>query len=226
MTIGQEGQFTLDLPPAPARLRRADFILTDANRGDLATIDAWRESGEFALAICGAPSAGKTHLASILAGEMDGDHVAVAEDGGIDVVMGERLFVVDELERLSRPGLLLEAMERARNSKGRIVLVGRGRPTDWAGGLRDLETRLDATPRVDVSPPDEELLQAVILKLFADRQLSVPDRVAAYAAPRLRRRLSAANAFVAAMDKASIAAQAPAGVPLARTVLAGLSEFT
>ncbi|MEO0399593.1 MAG: hypothetical protein AAF224_09270 [Pseudomonadota bacterium] len=214
------GQYPLDLPFGPAKLGRTDFIETPANRLDLPTLDAWAASDEFALAICGAPSAGKTHLASILATEHGGELVTVADDGGIDRVADGALFVIDGVDRLTRPTLLLEAIERARSSAGaRIVVTGRGDPKDWAGGLRDLETRLGALSRLTVSPPDEELLRRVIDKLFTDRQLSVDEKVIDYAAPRLARSLDAARAFVSALDVAAIAGKARISIALARKVI-------
>ena len=60
-------QLGLRLPPAAVRMGRADFVVTEANESDLAFVDAWLGADEPGLVICGAPSAGKSHLASILA---------------------------------------------------------------------------------------------------------------------------------------------------------------
>jgi len=156
---------------------------------------------------------------------LDGEAARVGDEGGLDLAPGETgLFVIDELERLSRPELLLGVLERARHRGGRIVLVGRGRPSDWARGQRDLLTRLDAAPRLEVSPPDEEILRKVIMKLFEDRQIRAPARIADYAAPRLPRRLAAAADFVNAVDAYCREAKAPVSIAAARRVLAPAEE--
>ncbi|MEM6413357.1 MAG: hypothetical protein AAF720_01720 [Pseudomonadota bacterium] len=212
-------QYSLDLPPNPAKMSRADFIFTEANRADLDTLDAWGRSDDFALAICGAPSSGKTHLAAILCEQLVGEMIQVAEDGGIDRVADGPLFIIDGLERLTRPNLLLEAVERARSSCNRLVLVGRGDPKHWAQGLRDLETRLGAISRLTVSPPDEELLGSVMVKLFADLQVSIKENIVAYAVPRLPRSLDATAAYVAQLYDLAVKERKPITIALARRVI-------
>ena len=220
----EEGQLPLDLPVRPPRMTRDDFIVSDANAADLATLDAWLASDAAALAICGAPSSGKTHLAAIAAQSLGADHVYVAEDGGLDHAAGGPAFVIDNLDQLRRPGLLLEAIGKSTQASRRLILVGRGAPAQWAGDLRDLVTRLEAMPRISVSPPDESLLRSVILKLFADRQRRVDPKIAEYAAPRIRRTLDAAARFVDMAEQKAMAKQSAVTVPLAREALAALQD--
>ncbi len=209
-------QLPLDLPAVDRPMRRETFITTAANAGDIATLETWWASAEPALVICGAASSGKSHLAGVLAQDEGADVAAVAQDGGIDQVAGDGLFIIDGLERLSRPTLLLEAIERARTGRGRLALVGRGRPQDWANGLIDLETRLSAIPRIEVSPPDEALLRQIMQKLFADRQVRVDAKVIEYAAPRIRRSLAAAIEFCRAADELALDAGSAVTLAIAR----------
>ena len=46
---------------------------------------------------------------------------------------------------------------------------------DWAIALPDLSSRLGACAHVALAAPDDALLAAVLAKLFADRQVTVPD---------------------------------------------------
>ncbi len=200
-------------------MARRDFIVTDENASDLEMLDAWARSDQQGLAISGAPSSGKTHLATILAHELGGDIFPVGLDGGIDHAADQSLFIIDELERLSRPKLMLECMAQARERGARFVFVGRGAPSDWACGLRDLVTRLEALPRIHTAPPDEHLLRQVMAKLFQERQIKVHPRVIEYAAPRLERSLEAAARFVAAADKVAFADAAAVTVPLAKQII-------
>jgi chromosomal replication initiation ATPase DnaA len=200
-------QFTLGLEPPAARRTRREFVLTETNSHALATLDRWRASGEPLLVITGPPASGKTHLLQILADES-----------------GAEVSVIDDADSTSDPKALLAAVERARETATRLAVAGRGDPGGWAQGLRDLQSRLAAATRIDLVEPDDRLLQAVILKLLADRQLRAGPELAAYAAARLPRTCAAAEAFVAALDAASIAQGAPVGLKLARNVLANLSE--
>ncbi|MEL6370062.1 MAG: hypothetical protein AAFY84_15200 [Pseudomonadota bacterium] len=230
-------QLTLNLPTDIGTMGRGSFLTTPANEPNLALLDAWARSSEQLLVICGAASAGKTHLASILAHERPAQWLATittaalgrepayagsAEDTGHDEAH-DLLTILDPVAEATPPRTLLEFVERLREGRRPLVLVGRGTPIEWAQGLRDLETRLEAAPRIDVSPPDEELLRGVIAKRFKDRQLDVDRKLIEYVAPRLKRTLAAANDFVEAADAAALASKSPISVPLARKVLADLS---
>jgi chromosomal replication initiation ATPase DnaA len=201
---------------------RADFVVTEANAADLEFIDTWFGADEPGIVICGASSAGKSHLASILAESASVGVSMIAEDGGIDVAADDRLLVLDRLERLKRPRLLFDLLSQSKSRGGRVVLVGRGNPVDWADDLKDLRTRLEALPRLVVSPPDEALLVRVIGKLFNDLQVRVDEKVIEYAAPRINRSLASAVAFVALADEAAIAAKSPVTIPIARKAIGNL----
>ena len=51
-----------------------------------------------------------------------------------------------------------------------------------------------------LAAPDIELTEAVLFKLFSDRQLQVEPHVITYIALRIERSLGAARAFVATLD--------------------------
>ena len=63
------------------------------------------------------------------------------------------------------------------------------------------------------------LIQAVLVKLFADRQLRVAPEVVRFLWPRMERSFEAARRLVDALDAASLAAKKEITVPLARQVL-------
>ncbi len=74
-------------------------------------------------------------------------------------------------------------------------------------------------PSVEVRAPDDALIGAVLLKLFADRQLTVGEEVVIYMLHHMERSFAAASRLVAALDAAALAAQRRITVPLVRQVL-------
>lgn len=203
-------QYSLGLAPPPARRSLKDYVVAESNAAALDLLTRWRNSSETALVVSGPPGSGKTHLLSILSEAAGGTGAG-------------SLAVIDDANSRS-PHDLLSQIETARETGGRIALGGSGDPISWAQGLRDLETRLGAATRIDLADPDDALLRAVIIKLFQDRQLRTKGDLAAYAAARLPKTFAAASAFVDAIDAASIAAGAPVGLRLAKSVIDNLSE--
>lgn len=215
-------QLTFDLPAYRQHMSRQDYIETGVTMSHLALLDRWWNTGDSVLAICGAASAGKTHLASIVAAEQSGLWVSV---DAIDDHPGSPdqapLIVIDDVHRVSNRDTLFDLVEAARLGATRLVLTGQGRPGDWGGDLADLVTRLEAAARLEIAPPDEATLFEVITKRFADLQVYVDPRVASYAAPRLRRSFAALEAFVHRANALSYAKKSPITVALAKKALEG-----
>jgi chromosomal replication initiation ATPase DnaA len=59
-------------------------------------------------------------------------------------------------------------------------------------------------PVVRLAAPDIELTEAVLFKLFSDRQLQIEPRVVAYIALRIERSLGAAREIVAMLDNEAL----------------------
>ena len=100
-----------------------------------------------------------------------------------------------------------------------------GRPVAaWSLALPDLRSRLLTAWSVTISPPDDQLLAALLVKQFADRQLRVDAGVVAFLVNRIERSFAGVRAVVAALDRASLRARRPVTMPLARLVLEELES--
>lgn len=80
-------------------------------------------------------------------------------------------------------------------------------PGDLRITLPDLRSRLKALPLATIDPPDDALLRAVLVKLFADRQLSVEPHLVDYVIVRMERSMLAAERFVAEADRRALVLQ-------------------
>src|SRR6202041_2282885 len=81
-----------------------------------------------------------------------------------------------------------------------LLLTSLTSPDTWGLNTPDLFSRLRLAPVVRLAAPDIELTEAVLFKLFSDRQLQVEPHVIAYIALRIERSLGAARELVAALD--------------------------
>ena len=60
-----------------------------------------------------------------------------------------------------------------------------------------------------LTPPDDALLRAVMVKLFADRQLAVEENLVAYLGSHIERSFAAARRAVLALDAEALRRQRP-----------------
>jgi chromosomal replication initiation ATPase DnaA len=81
--------------------------------------------------------------------------------------------------------------------------------------LPDLASRLRALPVVALTAPDDALFRAVLVKLFADRQLAVDESLVSFLANRIERSFAAARAAVAKLDREALRLRRPVNRALA-----------
>ena len=221
-------QLPLHLPHRPA-LGRADFLVAPANELAVAWLDAWPGWPDAALVLHGPAGSGKTHLAAVWqqrSGALALDGAALADGTPPTELLGTSVAAVldgvDSLlghsTRLERQ--LLHLVNHIRESDGFLLLTARTPLAQWPMQLPDLRSRLAAAPAAGLGAPDDQLIAAVLVKLFNDRQLQVRPEVVRYLLPRMERSFAAARRLVAALDDASLAARREITIPLAKTVLA------
>ena len=92
-------------------------------------------------------------------------------------------------------------------------------PRDWGLRLPDLASRVQAAGVTRLAAPDDPLLSAILVKLFADRQIAVSPALIAYLLPRMERSFDAARALVAALDSEALARGTAVTRPLAASLL-------
>ena len=213
-------QLPLDLPHRPA-LGRADFLVAPCNQDAIAWLDRWPRWPAPALALCGPPGSGKTHLAHVFAARAAARFIdpAALTTERVPALLGEaQAAIVDDAAGAPEEPLL-HLYNLLAERGGHLLVAAREPPARWPIALADLRSRLIACPAVAVAAPDEALIGALLIKLFADRQLQVGEGVVAYLALQLDRSFAAAQDAVAALDTAALAEHRRVTVPLARRVL-------
>ena len=220
-------QLALNLPARPS-LGRGDFFVSPSNALAVELLDAWQGWPEGKLALTGPPGSGKTHLAMVWAAETGAAVTAARALHDDDVPELARGSVVVEDADL----LLSDATERALfhlhnlvlASGGRLLLTGQRPPARWPVRLPDLASRVRATALATLEPPDDDLLAAVLGKLFADRQIVPPADLAPWLVSRMERSFAAAQTLVVAIDRQALASRRRVSKGLAAQVLDNLAR--
>jgi len=200
-------QLPLDLGVRPA-YGLEDFIVASSNRAAVAWIDAWPAWPAHGLAVSGPAGAGKTHLGQVWrqrtgARVIAPDRLAAATPP--ELVGDAPALLLDDIGASVAERPLLHLLNHIAELRRFVLIAGREPPARWGVGLPDLASRLAALPQVAIGAPDDALLAAVMGKLFRDRQVPVGREVVDYVLPRMERSLSAAQALVAALDRAALA---------------------
>jgi len=217
----QPRQLAFALPHAES-LSRDDFLEGEANAEALGLIDGWPDWPNRVMLLVGPEGAGKSHLASVW-----------AEEAGARSTMGHALtaatvpgalatgaVVVEDLA----PGsfderALFHLLNLAREDEAYVLITARIAPVAMEIALRDLRSRLRAVPVVQLKAPDDNLFKALIVKLCADRQLSIDENVVTYIASRIERSFAAARRTVELLDSEALRLGRPVTRMLAAELL-------
>jgi chromosomal replication initiation ATPase DnaA len=214
-------QLAFDLP-ARAAFARADFFATPANAAALAAIDGWQGWPSGRMLLTGPAGAGKTHLAHIWAAEAGAETLAAADLARADLpaLADKRAVVIEDAETLPDAAqVALFHLHNMLQGGGHLLITAAAPPRDWPLTLPDLASRMQAMPVARLETPDDALLSAVLVKLFADRQIAVQANLIGYLALRMDRSLHAARQLVAALDAHALALGRPITRALAAEVL-------
>lgn len=218
--ISQPVQIPLDFGHEPA-FAEEDFLVTDCNAGAHGWVDRWPDWPGFALALSGPAACGKSHLAHVFAARSGGAVVAAAAltVDSVPHLAERRALAIEDADQGVDETALFHLYNLMRETKGWLLLTGREPPARWAIALADLRSRLSSLPVAFIGAPDDALLQALLMKLFADRQLRVGPEILTYLLPRMERSFLAARALVEQIDAAALALKRPVTIPLLREIL-------
>lgn len=197
---------------------RADFIVAPGNERAVAFIDSFPHWPAPAAALHGPPASGKSHLAAVWAGKA-GARIVEAPSLGADVPQGP--LVVENVAKGVPEGPLFALLERGTP----LLLTSQLPPAAWplafALSMPDLASRLGALLAFDLWAPDDALLMGLAVKLFADRQVSVPESVVAHMIRCLDRSPGAIRDFIAQADARALAEKRPININLIKELLVG-----
>lgn len=216
-------QLSFDLPVREA-LGREDFFVSDANAAAVAMIEGWQGWPARKLVLTGPKGAGKTHLTHVWAA-LSGARIVLAADlPGADIAaLAAGPVAVENCHLIAGAKPTEDALFHLHNlalAEGQSLLfTADAPPSFWPLALPDLASRLQATPTVSIAPPDDALLAAVMMKLFADRQLSPSPATIPFLIRRIDRSFEAARDIVERLDAASLEQRRPITPSLARDLL-------
>lgn len=134
------------------------------------------------------------------------------------LLAGARAAILDGAPPLDEHALL-HLYNHIAETGGHLLIVAREAPARWSVRLPDLASRLSALPAVRIDPPDDRLMEALLIKLFADRQLAVAPEVVTYLSLRVERSFEALRRIVGLLDRESLARHRAVTLALARVIV-------
>ncbi len=204
-----------------------NFIIAACNEQACDFIGRWPDWPAPVAALFGPAGCGKSHLASIWRARADAK-LLVARDvapGGTRPVLFSGALVIEDMDRVppdaSRDHLLIDLFDHPGTS---LLLTGRLPPAQWPAATGDWRSRLQSLIALEVLPPDDGLLAALVKRHFAARQLQVPGSVVNRIVTHLERTPGAVARFIEAADCKALSERRPISLRLVMEMLGDVDK--
>lgn len=210
-------------------------MVAECNKEAVATIDLWPAWPSFAICIYGPEGCGKTHLANVFAQMVA---VKTAHPYRIPFIKAEKLtrelthtlfetspqIVIEDLTELRNQEALFHLFNTYRDLGGNILFTSKEAPARINFSLPDLRSRMNTVPALEIKAPDDELLMALLLKLFTDRQITPSAELLAYLIKNMQRSFSYARKLVEEIDNISLARKRAVSIAIAKEAINSLNS--
>ncbi|HUB11445.1 MAG TPA: chromosomal replication initiator DnaA [Acetobacteraceae bacterium] len=212
-------QLPLPFPHRPS-YAAADFLAAPSNEAALTWLDRTEDWPDHRLALWGASGCGKTHLLTLWSGRRGARLLPGSALSMLPEPPSPAGIALDDAEALADEAALLHLLNAAREAAVPVLLAARTPPARWPVRLPDLASRLRAITAVEILPPEDSLLRALLLRLLADRQLAMGPGLQDWLLLRVPRSPAALCEAVARLDRAALAAGGAVTRAIASAVVA------
>jgi chromosomal replication initiation ATPase DnaA len=196
-------QLALPFPHDPL-YHAEDFLAASSNEAALSWLARPAEWPARRLAIWGQEGVGKTHLLHLWAARERARIMPGSSLRGLPPVPPGAV-AIDDADDCADERALLHLLNFAAELGQSVLLASRQPPVRWPVRLPDLASRLNAVTAVQLAPPEDSLLAALLARLLLDRQLVVPEALQSWLLLRLPRTPAALREAAARIDRATLA---------------------
>ncbi|MFV0367331.1 MAG: HdaA/DnaA family protein [Hyphomicrobiaceae bacterium] len=222
----QPRQLVFDLPLRSAN-GMEDFFVSQSNRAAVDLVDRWPDWPHWAAIVVGPEGSGKSHIANVWKSGSGAAALpaSMLDEEALDLLQQHSAMLVEDVDRtIADERILFHLLNMAREHHLTVLMTSRVAPGTLQISLPDLRSRMRAVPLIAIAPPDEALIKAVLVKLFADRQLLVEPRVVNFIALRIERSMASVNAVVEQLDREALVSKRRVTRALAADVLGATGE--
>ena len=183
-----------------------DYYVSKSNYFAKKIIDTWPKWEKKIVNLTGEKYSGKTHLSSIFKIKSDalyliGNNI---KDQNLKQIKLSNNVIIENLDESFQEKLIYSIFNLVEQDN-KYLLITSTKPLDLMKfSLPDLLSRLKNCVVAKIEQPDDDLIYAIILKRFSDRQIRLDTKIIDYIVKRIARSYSKMHEFIYKIDELSL----------------------
>mgnify|MGYP001484821457 FL=1 len=198
-----------------------DYYVSESNYFAFNLIDKWPKWEKKILNINGEKFSGKTHLANIFKLKSSALFLNEIEINN-DIFKKIKLYesvIIDEFSNRIDENLIYSIFNLV-DQDSKYLLINSENPLSQINfKLPDLVSRSKNSLEAKINPPDDELIFALILKNFSDRQIKLEKQIIDFIVNRIERSYSKISEFIYKVDELSLKKKKPINLKTIKEIL-------
>ena len=183
-----------------------DFYVSECNFYAFQLIESWPKWEKRIINVYGEKNSGKSHLSSIFKTKYK---AKIIENINIDNELFKKLkvsqnIILENFEKISDEKLLYSFFNFIDQDNKYLIINSNKSLIDMKFDLKDLVSRINNFMFAEIKKPDDDLIFALILKNFADKQINIDKKVIDYIVKRIDRSYSKISEFIYKIDEISL----------------------
>ena len=198
-----------------------DFYLSKSNSNAFNLINRWPEWDKKILNISGEKFSGKSHLANIFRVK---SKALLIKGNNIDNSIFKSLklhesIIIDDFEECTEEKILYSIFNLIDQDSKYLLINSLNPINEVKFKLPDLASRSKNCLYAEIENPDDELLFAIILKNFSDRQIKIEKKIINFIISRIDRSYRKIDEFIYKIDELSLKKKKPINLKTIKEIL-------
>ncbi len=198
-----------------------DFFVSSSNKQAFNVINGWPKWLKRTVNLYGEQYSGKTHLTKIFETQTTCLKVeSINFTNEILIKFKTKQALIIENFNFNISEKLLYSLINTVEQENKYLLITSLKPLNkFDFKLKDLSSRINNCLFVELSAPDDELIYALIIKNFSDRQINIDKKIIEYIIKRIKRSYKDIFLFIYKVDQLSLQKGKPINLSIVKKIL-------
>ena len=201
--------------------KKENFFVSNSNLEAFEILNNWPKWIKKFINLYGEKYSGKSHLAKIF--ESKSTCLNISEKNFTEEILikfkTKQSLIIEDYQNNISENLLYSLINTVEQENKYLLITSEKPINEFNYKLNDLVSRLNNFLYIKLEAPDDELIYALIVKNFSDRQITIDKKLIDYIIKRIDRSYESIFVFISKIDQLSLQKGKPINLEVIKKVL-------